>query len=340
MSEYMHQFYQNLIAYAVQKDIPADWLADISGIDLRGLRAGHFLTVSVQQFNDLWQGAISLSEDPLFGLHFGEVMQLSALGLIGSVIRNSHTVGEAFQHCADFTEVLTDLFRTKVHNGQQSFTVEFIPVKDKLGAYPVLQKQLLEFSMAFVLHELDGLLFTKIRPLSVEMPLERAQGNELSRVLRCGQIRAGKRYRMEFDNVFLKEPVIAANFTLQQVLLERAKELRARGRESGQQELALRVSRLLEGNTYLGLPSLQEVAGNLHLSTRSLQRRLKQEGVSFGDLVESVQKTTAIHYLRSSGYPLKEISFMLGYNELSAFSRAFKKWTGRTPQDFRKAAAN
>ena len=332
----MNEFYQNLIAYGVQRDIPADLLADLSGIDLAGLKAGRPVTIGVPQFNELWQNAISLSGDVLFGLHLGESMQLSALGIIGSVIRNSATVGEAFQHCADFTELLTDLFRTRVTNGQRSFIVEFIPARAKLDGYPVLQKQLLELSMAFVLHELDGLLFTKIQPLAVEMPYDRSSLGEVGRVLRCAAIRPGKRYRMEFSNVFWNEPIIAANFNLQQVLLQRAEDLRAGSRAAEEESLSAHINRLLGNNTYLGMPSLQEMAANLHLSTRSLQRRLKEEGVSYGELAESVRKATAIHYLRESGYPLKEISFILGYNELSAFSRAFKKWTGSTPQDFRR----
>jgi len=336
MSQFMNDFFQNLIAYAVQRDIPAHLLADLSGIDLAAVKAGRGTAPTVRQFDQLWQNAIQLSEDTLFGLHLGEVMQLSALGLIGSVIRNSQTVGEAFQHCADLTEVLTDLFRTRIRNSEKTFTVEFIPSREKLDAHPVLRKQLMELTLAFVLHELDGLLFTKIQPLSVEMPYDKTQLPELGRVLRCTAIRSGRRYWMEFSNSFWKEPIIAANYQLQQVLLQRVQELKAAAAPPSEQGLSVRICRLLESNSYLGVPSLPEVAANLHLSTRSLQRRLKDEGVSFGELVESVQKSTAIHYLRNSGYPLKEISSMLGYNELSAFSRAFKKWTGRTPQDFRR----
>jgi AraC-like DNA-binding protein len=84
-------------------------------------------------------------------------------------------------------------------------------------------------------------------------------------------------------------------------------------------------------NSYLGILSLEDVASNFNVTTRSLQRRLQEEGVTFQQLADSVRKSLALHYMESGKYQIKEISNMLGYNELSAFSRAFKRWTGKTP---------
>jgi len=64
---------------------------------------------------------------------------------------------------------------------------------------------------------------------------------------------------------------------------------------------------------------------------------LYEEGVSFQQLADSVRRSIAMHYLQSGNFPLKEVSHILGYNELSAFTRAFKRWTGKTPGDFQKA---
>jgi AraC-like DNA-binding protein len=233
---------------------------------------------------------------------------------------------------------MTDLFDTHIRNKKHSFTIQFSPASDKLTAYPALSRQLMDLSMAFVLHELDGLLFTKIKPLTAELPHKGADIKEYERVLRCNQIKKGKNYILEFDNAFWNEPIISANFELQTFLLQKISELnyRMETRES----LGSRIVGLLRSNTYLGIPTLQEVAANLHMSPRSLQRKLQQESSSYQDLAESVRKSMAIHYLNQGNYPVKEISYMLGYNELSAFSRAFKKWTGQTPQDFRRSSAD
>jgi AraC-like DNA-binding protein len=199
-----------------------------------------------------------------------------------------------------------------------------------------MQKHLMELAMAFLLHELDGLLFTKMRPLSVELPYERTALGELQRVLRCTNIQPGRHYRMEFGNECWEEPVIAADFSLQEVLLQKVRSLQEQ--QEAMDDLQTRIRVLLENNSYLGVPSLPEVAANLHMSSRSLQRRLREEGISFAEITETVRRTMATHYLQASVYPLKEISYLLGYNELSAFSRAFKKWTGTTPLDYRRAS--
>jgi AraC-like DNA-binding protein len=95
-----------------------------------------------------------------------------------------------------------------------------------------------------------------------------------------------------------------------------------------------RLLRYLRSNAYLGLPTLEAVAANFALSPRSLQRKLQEEGVSYQQLVDEVRKSLALQYLASGQYPLKEISYILGYNETSAFSRAFKRWTGAAPMRY------
>src|ERR1700720_1773128 len=119
----------------------------------------------------------------------------------------------------------------------------------------------------------------------------------------------GKNYILEFDNVFWNEPIISANFELQAFLLQKISELQYR--VETQESLGSKIVGLLRSNTYLGIPKLQEVAANLHMSPRSLQRKLHDEGSSYQELAESVRKSMAIHYLNQGAYPIKEISYML-----------------------------
>jgi AraC-like DNA-binding protein len=87
-----------------------------------------------------------------------------------------------------------------------------------------------------------------------------------------------------------------------------------------------------------GLVSDEKVARKLYLSVRSLQRKLQQGGTSFRKLLDRTREDLARQYICDNGVDLTEIAFLLGFSEHSAFSRAFKRWTGRTPSDMRREA--
>ena len=74
----------------------------------------------------------------------------------------------------------------------------------------------------------------------------------------------------------------------------------------------------------------------LNISTRTLQRRLRENGQSFGQLTESVRQELAMKYILNPGISLGEISYLLGFSEPSSFSRAFRRWTGETPRKMRQ----
>ena len=83
--------------------------------------------------------------------------------------------------------------------------------------------------------------------------------------------------------------------------------------------------------------SLSEVATVLGMSGRSIQRALEEEGTSFRKLTEDIRKSAAIKYLKDTDLSIKEISYLLGFSEISTFSKAVKSWYGQTPSSLRKS---
>ena len=73
----------------------------------------------------------------------------------------------------------------------------------------------------------------------------------------------------------------------------------------------------------------------LHVSLRSLQRKLKEEDTSYKDLLEETRRQLALQYLRDSRRSIGEITYLLGFSEPSNFTRAFKRWTGKSPVQYR-----
>ena len=85
-----------------------------------------------------------------------------------------------------------------------------------------------------------------------------------------------------------------------------------------------------------GYPALDTVAEDLSMSVSAVQRLLAREGLTYKDLVESTRRDLAVMYLKQAHLPISEIAFLLGYSELSAFSRAFRRWIGVSPRDYRE----
>jgi YesN/AraC family two-component response regulator len=99
------------------------------------------------------------------------------------------------------------------------------------------------------------------------------------------------------------------------------------------------LRRLLEEELCGGDPALPHMAARLHMSARTLHRRLDEEGTAFRQVVDEVRRELAERHLRERVLPIGEIGFLLGFSESSAFHRAFKRWTGWRPLAYRQAHA-
>lgn len=321
----------SLLAYAAQRDVQPQQLCKLAGIQLEELKKLSGESLSAAQMNNLWTNAGQLTNDPLFGLHFGESVQIAALGMVGEIIKSSSTVGEAITHAAALSHLATDIFRMEVIPPGKTFTISYIPLTtDTTPSFSFLQ--LMDFFMVFTVHELDGLLLQKIQPKAVRFPYVVSNIAEYERVLRCRPVKRTGEYALEFDKKYWDEPILSANYELQSLWLKKVQALPEQA--TATQSLQARIYNYLLTNAYLGIISLEQMAANFNISPRSLQRKLKEEGVKYQDIADAVRKSLAMHYMASGNYPLKEVSYMLGYNELSAFTRAFKRWTGDTPGSY------
>jgi AraC-like DNA-binding protein len=103
--------------------------------------------------------------------------------------------------------------------------------------------------------------------------------------------------------------------------------------------LTARIEREIVEHLTDGKARAETIAGRLGMAERTMHRRLAEEGTSFTALHESLRRELAHKYIRDATIPLQEIAYLLGYASQSAFSVAFKRWTGKTPSQMRTAGA-
>jgi AraC-like DNA-binding protein len=101
------------------------------------------------------------------------------------------------------------------------------------------------------------------------------------------------------------------------------------------QDYQQKVSQAIAQHLIGELPTIQAIAYELAISVRHLQRELKAEGTSFQKLLDETRKKLALQHLKNPTTPIHDIAFLLGFSEPSAFNRAFKRWTGKTPGSYR-----
>jgi AraC-like DNA-binding protein len=155
-------------------------------------------------------------------------------------------------------------------------------------------------------------------------------------LFRCPVAFGAPEWRLSFRASDADRPFLASNRELaranDQVLDAMCKGLR-------EDDLVSRVKLAMIEELPSGTPSEEAVAKAVSMSTRSLQRRLADEGTSFTALLAVVRKELAEQYVENPKIPVTEISYMLGFSDVSSFSRAFKRWTGRSPAASRQPSA-
>ncbi|GGO81460.1 transcriptional regulator [Marinobacterium nitratireducens] len=138
----------------------------------------------------------------------------------------------------------------------------------------------------------------------------------------------------EFDKEYLDSPVVQTIANLRSYL-QRA-PLDWFSRQAYYPTCTRRVLGLLEESESLGTATMDEIADAMHTTTRTLRRKLTEEETSFQEIKDSLRRDTAIHLLSQPNEPVASIARQLGFSEPSAFTRAFKHWTGVAPSAYRK----
>ncbi len=137
----------------------------------------------------------------------------------------------------------------------------------------------------------------------------------------------------EGERALAQRPLASGDAGLQKLLELQASEVLAQ--QGPDSALAVRVRAELVRRLGKEEVGIEEIAQSLSLNARTLQRRLDQEGLSFQDLLDGTREQFAKGYLAQPGLAVGEIAYLLGYSDLRAFDRAFRRWTGKTPVEWR-----
>src|SRR5690606_2689872 len=171
------------------------------------------------------------------------------------------------------------------------------------------------------------------QPLEIRMQRQRpANHAKLERVYRTVPIYGCDDNAIIVDLATLEKPLSYANLEVVKASEDAMDRYRSHWAEPG---LVEHLSAVLKELLPSGEPRQEDVAQRLAMTLRTLQRRLGEAGTCYRDVLNDTRHSLALSYLRSEQYSVGEIAFLLGFSEVSAFTRAFRRWTGTSPREWR-----
>jgi AraC-like DNA-binding protein len=287
--------------------------------------------VPIARAHELLELAVRWSQDPDLGLKAGELMSTGDCGAVDYTISSAATVREAIAAATRYSRLINDVITMPLGiEGERAVL--------RLECEVPMPRAAADFMMA-------GFYGTHARTWlggisGLECWFRHAAPADLSgytRVFGNARLRfAAPAHAFAFEQRLLDAPLTGANPKLHSVVRRHAELLLEQSPPS--HSLTERVRHLLMGELSHGRLTAQQVAEHLRMSRRTLCRKLENEGTSFTALLVDLRQRLALQYVGGQDLGLSEIAFLLGFSEAAAFHRAFKRWTGQTPLEYRRSA--
>jgi len=308
----------------------ADILADVS-IDPRILEQDSG-RITFRQHALLLDRAAERTGDDCFALNLAaQPAELRDVGLLTYVGLSSKTLGEAIRNLARYVAVLNEagLLELELRRDPAIVAVQLIDATVRS------RQQAMEFAVANLVRALRFITRRDLRPVEVVFLHPRTRGvDAFERFFGC-PVRFGQpRYTVSLARSQLDIPIATADHRLLGILTGYCQEVLA-DRARASPGLRHEVERVLMNLMPRGGADARTVARELGVSVRTLSRRLKDGGASFLGILDELRADLAKKYLGDKSLSLAEVAYLLGYADASAFSHAFRRWTGKTPNQMR-----
>jgi AraC-like DNA-binding protein len=286
--------------------------------------------VTTEELFALWRAVGAVSTDPAIGLQLGTESKTEHFDLIALAALSTESFGEAMRQLSRYKQLSCP--EEIVHErGDGEWSIQF----RWLLAQNEEPEVLTDLCFAWVLCMARHGTGTRISPLRLELVKPRAYVKTLERHFGCPVKFGASRNAIVFRELDANAPFVTQNEELLAMLAPQLDEelKRHKGQESFPERVRATIQKKLAGRR----PKMQEIARELHISSRTLQRRLQDAGSSFQKVLEEARHQLARHYLTNSLLELNEAAYLLGYEDAGSFVRAFRVWEGVPPAHWRGA---
>jgi len=272
----------------------------------------------------LWRAIEEVSTNPAIGLQLGTETKTERFHPVSLAALSTENFGTAVEQMARYKQLTCpeEILQTK---DSDEWRIQF----HWLLADEVEPPVLIECCFAWVLSVARHGTGTRISPLRVELVQPRAHVKTIERHFGCPVLSGAPQNAIVFRAADAERPFVTRNAELLAMLAPQfEEELRQESKdENFLERVRIAIQQKLTGQR----PTIEDIADALHVSARTMQRRLQEEGSSFQRVLEEARHQPPRHYLNNSVLELNEAAYLLGYNDSNSFVRAFRSWEGIPP---------
>lgn len=309
---------------------PDPLLRDV-GLDVKVI-ADPKIRLSVHSQVHFHNNAAVCLNDSLLGFHLALDFDPSRIGLLYFTMASSATLREALDRAERYSTIANEGVVMRCDRANEH-VVRFTYV----GVPRHLDRQQIEFWTTALVRIARDLTIPSLRPLRVSMIHSRSNDSEALEVFLGCPVDFGSQHdEVVFSHGACDVPLKSADPYLSTLLMGYCEEALAH-RSRPAAALRTRVENVITPLLPHGRASVGEVARELGIGQRTLSRRLAAENLTFSVILDELRADLARHHLRDTNLSMSQIAWLLGFQEVSAFTHAFKRWTGRTPTAARGA---
>ena len=285
--------------------------------------------IATARMQKLWAIAVKETDDPCFGLSAVSQFQPASLHGLGFAWLASNTLRDALGRLVRFSRLINAI--TDIRLEDRADTVDLVMLGPE--KWPNFVHAAADLGMAAFLRMCRITACEEISPVCVNLQRPEPEcARQFDEFFACPIRYSAVDNRLCFDRDIINRPLATANPHLARVNDQTVMDYLTRfDQASISLQVRSRIIDLLPGGT----PNQTEIADSLNISLRSLQRRLKEENTTFKKLLDDTRRDLAIQYILQSRRSLATMTYLLGFSEPGNFTRAFRRWTGNTPMEFR-----
>jgi AraC-like DNA-binding protein len=289
------------------------------------------ITITGDEYFRLWNGlAFVTRDDPTFPLQMVQAISTETLSPALFAAFSSDDLNTALHRISKYKPLVGPL-RMTVDQSESQTQIIFTGASQD----DIVPENLIVVELAFWVHVARMATREPITPKSVHMVFDPPERDALEAFFGASITRS-EFNGLTFEAADGAKPFLTTNYAMWAILQpELNKRLQDITQEASFKE---RVRACLVEMLASGHYSMADVASKLAMSSRTLHRRLKEEDTTFQRILDELREELARHYLCVSDYSSTEIAFLLGYEETNSFYRAFRTWTGNTPEEIRSSA--